>query len=55
MQNRTIQEFVEDMVSNGKSLKQILIVAAQTRWVNSFNLWRKSKEEIEKEYRRLKS
>lgn len=32
--NRTIEEFVEDMFSEGKNLKQILDVAASTRWKN---------------------
>lgn len=44
--SRTIQEFVEDMVSDGRDLSQILTVAANSRWKNS-------KEEIKKEYRRL--
>jgi len=43
---RTIQEFVEDLVSNEMNLKQILIVAEQTRWKNF-------KREIEEEYQRL--
>ena len=43
---RTIQEFVEDMVSDGRDLEQILIVAFNSRWRNF-------KSEIEKEYRRL--
>jgi len=46
-QIRTIQEFVEDMVSDGRNLNQILIVAMCCRWKNF-------KQEIEKEYRRLK-
>lgn len=45
--NRTIQDFVEDMVSDCKSLNEILIVAANSRWVNH-------KEEIKKEYRKLR-
>ena len=45
-QPRTIQEFVEDMVSDGSDLKQILTVAANSQWKNF-------KSEIEKEYRRL--
>jgi hypothetical protein len=48
MQNRTVQEFVEDLASDGKSLNQILIIAANSRWVSH-------KDEIKKEYRRLKS
>lgn len=48
MQNRTVQEFVEDMVSDGRSLNQILIVAANSRWVSH-------KDEIKNEYYRLKS
>ena len=47
MEQRTIQEFVEDMVSDGRDLKQILIVAA------NITRWRYCKEEIKKEYRRL--
>jgi len=46
-QPRTIREFVEDMVSDGRDLKQILIVAA------NIVRWRNSKEEIKKEYCRL--
>jgi len=48
MENRTIQEFVEDLVSDGRDLNQILTVAANSRWVNH-------KEEIKKEYRRLRN
>ena len=43
---RTIQEFVEDLASDGKNLNQILIVAAQTRWKNF-------KQEIKQEHQRL--
>jgi len=31
---RTLEDFVEDMYSDGKNLKQILAVAASTRWKN---------------------
>jgi len=44
---RTVEEFVEDMVSDGKSLKQILTIALSTRW-------KSYKEEIEKVYNKLK-
>jgi len=47
MKNRTVQDFVEDLVSDGKSLNEILTVATSSRWVND-------KEEIKKEYRRLR-
>lgn len=47
MENRTVQDFVEDMVSDCKSLKQILMVAASTQWESY-------KEEIKKVYRKLK-
>ena len=47
MEQRTVQEFVEDMVSDGRDLNQILIVASCCYWKNS-------KQEIEKEYRRLR-
>lgn len=43
---RTIQEFVEDMVSDGKSLKQILVVTFNSRWRNF-------RKEVEKEYNKL--
>ena len=29
---RTVQEFVEDLLSNGRTAKQILAVAENTRW-----------------------
>ena len=32
MDKRTIDEFVEDMVSNGRSLSQITVVALCTKW-----------------------
>lgn len=44
---RTIQEFVEDYVSDDKSFKQICTIAAATRW-------RTQKEEVKKEYRKLR-
>jgi len=47
MIQRTVQDFVEDMVSDGRDLQQILTVAVNCRWANH-------KEEIKKEYRRLK-
>jgi len=47
MIQRTVQDFVEDMVSDGRDLQQILTVAANSRWSSH-------KEEIKKEYRRLK-
>ena len=43
---RTVQGFVEDMVSDGRNLNQILIVASNSRWKNF-------KSEIKREYRRL--
>ena len=46
MEQRTVREFVEDMVSDGRNLEQIFIVASQTKHKNF-------KEEIEKEYCRL--
>jgi len=48
MQNRTVQEFVEDLASDGHDLEHILTVAFCSRWVNHT-------EEIKKEYRRLKN
>ena len=45
--NRTIQDFVEDMVSDGRDLNQILTVASCCRWKDF-------KQEIKEEYRRLK-
>jgi len=45
--NRTVQDFVEDMVSDCKSLAEILMVAMSTRWADH-------KEEIKKVYRELK-
>lgn len=48
MENRTVQEFVEDMVSDGRNLNQILIVAANSRWVNV-------KEDIKRVYRELRN
>ena len=45
MENRTIEDFVEDMISDGRNLKQILAVAASSRWTNSED---KIKETYEK-------
>lgn len=44
---RTLQEFVEDLASDGRSLSQILTVAMSSRW-------RIYKEEIKKEYYKLR-
>ena len=46
MENRTVEDFVEDMVSNGKTEEQILAVTMTTRWSNS-------KGEVVKIYRKL--
>lgn len=43
---RTIEEFVEDLVTNGRTLKQILIVAFCCRWRDSVN-------EIKRVHRKL--
>lgn len=40
---RTLRDFVEDMISDGKSLKDTLAVAHSTRWKDK-------KEEIKKLY-----
>ena len=32
VKHRTVQEFVEDLLSNGRTSKQILAVAKNTRW-----------------------
>ena len=32
MEKRTVRNFVEDLLSDGRSAKQILIVARNTRW-----------------------
>jgi hypothetical protein len=31
---RTVQEFVEDLLSNGRTAKEILAIAQNTRWEN---------------------
>lgn len=43
MENRTLQDFVEDMVSDCRSLDEILLIAANTRWKDR-------KDEIKKVY-----
>jgi len=45
-QDRTPQEFVEDMISNCRSLDQILVVVANTMWKNR-------KDEIVEAYHEL--
>lgn len=47
-EKRTTQDFVEDLVSNGRSWKQIRMIATCTRW-------RECKEEVEQQYRELRS
>lgn len=47
-EKRTVQDFVEDLVSNGRSWKQIRMVATYTRW-------RECKEEVNQAYRELRS
>ena len=32
MENRTVREFVEDLLSDGRTAKQILAVADSTQW-----------------------
>lgn len=34
---RTVQDFVEDMLSSGRSAKQIMTVAESTRWKTVIN------------------
>lgn len=46
-EKRTVQDFVEDLVSNGRSWKEIRMVAMCTRW-------RECKKEVEQEYRELR-
>lgn len=48
MVERTLQDFVEDMVSDCRSLGQIIMVAASTQWKNR-------REEVEQEYCKLKA
>lgn len=45
---RTVQDFVEDMVSDCRSFKEILTVTFCTRWQVCL-------EEVKKEYRLLKN
>jgi len=47
MENRTLEDFVEDLITDGRSLNQILIVAFNSRW-------RSHEEEIKKMYRKLR-
>lgn len=49
MATRTVQDFVEDQVSDCKSFKQICMIAFSTRWRHQT-----TKGEIEKEYRELR-
>ena len=46
-QGRTIREFVEDEISDGRDLKEIIAVALCSRWKNQIT-------EIEEEYRNWK-
>ena len=43
-QGRTIREFVEDEISDGRSLKEIIAIALCSRWKNQIT-------EIEKMYK----
>ena len=45
---RTVQDFVEDMVSDCRSLAEIRMIALCTRWKDR-------REEVEKEYRELRA
>jgi len=47
LENRTVQDFVEDMDSDCKSLKEILMIVLCTRW-------RDHKQEVREFYRELK-
>lgn len=44
---RTLYDFVEDLVSDGKSFKQIRMIAAATRWSTC-------QDEIKEEYQKLR-
>lgn len=48
MIERTVQDFVEDMVSDNKEFKLILAVAQNTRWYNRL-------DEIKNEFQLLKN
>lgn len=50
-QPRTVEDFVEDMVSNGRSLSQILTVA---RCCHGENFKKKEKDDIESEFIKLR-
>jgi len=45
---RTVQDFVEDMVSDCRSFAEIRMIALCTRWKDR-------REEVEKEYRELRA
>jgi len=47
MEIRTLEDFVEDLITDGRDLNQILIVAFNSRW-------RSHKEEIKKMYRKYR-
>ena len=47
MSVRTVQDFVEDLVSNGRTLQEILHVTFCTRW-------QAQKSEVMDEFRKLK-
>lgn len=47
MEIRTVIEFVEELAAEGRSLKEILTVARNSRWSNQ-------QEEIKQEYSKLK-
>ena len=34
MESRTLQDFVEDMISDGRSPNDVWVVAIQTRWAS---------------------
>lgn len=44
---RTVQDFVEELVAEGRSWKQICMIAMCTRWKDR-------KEEVEQQYRELR-
>jgi len=48
MYSRTIQDFVEDMVSDCRSYQQIRMIAICTRWKNHM-------DEIKEAYRKLRA
>lgn len=54
MEKRTFEEFVEEALERGRTRKQILTIAAATRWQPYLQQIKEHIEKVEKFFRKIK-